>query len=67
MKSIFRPTNQAECDHANALREYKAAHKTWMNASVFTEDGKQAKTALGAARHKYIEATKAAHPSWIVF
>lgn len=66
MNDIFRPTNQAECDHANALSEYEAAHKVWMNTSVFTEAGKQAKLALDAARQKYSAAVKAAHPSWIV-
>jgi hypothetical protein len=61
-----RPKNQAECDHANALREYEAAHKVWMNTSVFTEAGKRAKRELGASREKLTLAVKAAHPTWIV-
>ena len=43
MNDTFRPRNQAECDHANTLREYESAHKVWMNTSVFTEAGRIAK------------------------
>ena len=66
MNDTFRPRNQAECDHANALREFEAAHKVWMNTSVFTEAGKEAKRVKEAARAKYVSAVKAAHPTWIV-
>lgn len=62
----FIPKNQAQCDEANALREYERAHKAWMGASVFTEAGKTAKAALSEARETFIAATKAAHPTWIV-
>lgn len=57
---------QAECDHANALREYESAHKVWMNTSVFTEAGKEAKRVLTEKRKQYIAAVEAAHPTWIV-
>lgn len=66
MNDTFRPRNQADCDHANALREYEAAHKVWMNTSVFTDAGKEAKRLLGDAREKLNTTTKAAHPDWIV-
>jgi hypothetical protein len=53
MNDTFRPRNQAECDHANTLREYEAAHKVWMNTSVFTEAGRIAKANKEAARDRY--------------
>lgn len=53
MNDTFRPKNQAECDHANTLREYEAAHKVWMNTSVFTEAGRIAKANKEAARERY--------------
>jgi len=49
-----------------ALREYEAAHKVWMDTSVFTDAGKRAKEALDKAREKHIAATRAAYPSWVV-
>lgn len=52
--------------HTDALREYEAAHAVWMNTSVFTEAGKEAKRRLDAVREKYLAAVKAAHPTWIV-
>lgn len=58
---------QAECDEANALREYEAAHRVWMNTPVHTEAGQQAKYNLACARDKYTKAVRAAHPTWIVF
>ena len=66
MNDTFRPRNQADCDHANALREYEAAHKVWMNTAVHTDAGQQAKRILDAARLKFTTAVKAAHPTWIV-
>ena len=66
MNDTFRPRNQAECDHANTLREYEAAHKIWINTSVFTAAGKEAKHNMDAAREKLTTAVKAAHPTWIV-
>jgi hypothetical protein len=62
----FRPKNQSDCDHANALREYEAAHKKWMQAGVFTDAGRQAKREMESAREKLTTAAKAAHPTWIV-
>lgn len=66
ISDTYRPKNQAECDHANALREYEAAHKVWMNTSVFTDAGKQAKYNLDVARDTLNKAVKAAHPTWII-
>jgi hypothetical protein len=45
--------SQSECDHANALREYESAHKVWMNTSVFTDAGKEARRVKDEARVKY--------------
>jgi len=61
MNDTFRPKNQAECDHANTLREYEAAHKVWMNTSVFTEAGRIAKANKEAARERYETAPAANH------
>ena len=66
MNDSFRPKTQTDCDHANAMRDYETAHKIWMNTSIFTEAGRQAKETLAIAREKYLAAVKAAHPSWIV-
>jgi len=66
LSDTFRPKNQAEADEANTLRDYERAHKVWMNTSVFTEAGQQAKATLADAREKYLTAVKAAHPTWIV-
>lgn len=62
----FIPRNQADCDHANALRDYERAHRIWMNTEVGTEAGRLAKAALYAARETYIAATHTAHPTWII-
>lgn len=67
LSDIYRPKTQADCDHANALREYEAIHKRYMNTSVFTEAGRLVKIELQAAREKLIAAVEAAHPTWIVF
>lgn len=37
----------------SALRKYEAAHKVWMNTSVFTSEGKSAKEAKDKARKEY--------------
>lgn len=66
MNGRFIPKNQADCDHANTLRDYEAAHKAWMNTNIFTDAGKLAKQRLDVARENYIAAVKAAHPTWIV-
>lgn len=66
MNDTFRPRNQADCDHANALREYEAAHRIWMNTSVFTDAGKAAKRAKDEAREKYAAAYMAANPTHIL-
>lgn len=52
----YRPKNQLDCDHANSLRDYEAAHKAWMNTSTFTEAGRVARANKEAARLVY-EAT----------
>lgn len=62
----FIPRNQADCDQANALRDYEIANKLWMNTSVFTDAGREAKAQLSIARSKYVAAVEAAHPTWIV-
>lgn len=66
MKDLFTPRNQADCDFANALRDYEAAHAVWMNTSVFTEAGKQAKIAKDEARKRYEAAYKLAHPTHLI-
>lgn len=66
MNDTFKPRNQADCDHANALREYESAHKVWMNTSVFTYAGKEAKRIKDEARAKYEAAYMAANPSHIL-
>ena len=66
ISDTFRPKNQADCDVANTLREYEAAHKVWMNTSIFTEAGIEAKLMLDATRKAYTEAVERAHPTWIV-
>ena len=65
MNNTFCPRNQTDCDHANALREYEAAHKVWMNTSVFTDAGHIAKVNKEAARERYetaLETALAANP-----
>ena len=57
---------QAECDQANTLREFEQAHRVWMNTSVFSDAGREAKRVKDEARAKYVAAVKAAHPTWIV-
>ncbi len=66
MNDSFKPRNQADCDHANALREYEAAHKVWMNTPVHTEAGQRARYEKDCARDKYTKAVKASHPEWSV-
>lgn len=34
---------QEYCDYLNAVRDFEIAHRTWMNLSVFTPEGKAAK------------------------
>lgn len=60
MNDRFRPKNQADCDYANALREYEAAHKVWLDTSVFTDAGKRAKSTMDVAREKLIAARSTA-------
>lgn len=60
------PWTQEQCDEANTLREYERAHKRWMNLSVFTPEGQQARYDMLCARDQYVKAKKAAHPSWII-
>jgi hypothetical protein len=62
----YRPKTQADCDHANALREYESAHARWMSLSVFTDAGMRARIELAAAREKLTAAVKVVHPTWIV-
>lgn len=62
----WKPKNQLDCDHWNALREYEAANKVWMNTSVFTDAGKEAKRLNDLARTKYEIAYTAANPAHIL-
>lgn len=66
MNDRFIPRNQADCDHANALREYEAAHKVWMNTSVFTHAGKESKRLKDQARIKFEAAYMTANPTHII-
>lgn len=66
MKTNFSLIQMTGNAHTDALREYEAAHKVWMDTSVFTEAGREARRRLDAAREKYTAAVKAAHPDWIV-
>ena len=63
---FYRPVTQAECDHANTLRDYERAHKVWMNTSIFDSKAVQdeARRNLDHTRHEYLNAVKAAHPTW---
>lgn len=68
VNDTFRPRNQADCDHANALREYEAAHKTWMNTSIFQPETvrNEVTRTKNEARAKYEAAYKAANPTHIL-
>lgn len=54
------PKTQAECDHLNAMRDYEAAHKVWMNTSIFSPEGIAAKKALREADLIYTAAQERA-------
>ena len=60
----YYPKTQADCDHANALREYEAVHKIWFNTPVWAN--RAAKAKLDDCRERLREAIKAAHPNWSV-
>lgn len=64
MNDIFRPKSQADCDMANALREYERAHAIWMQTPVHLNS--KVKAILGDARNKYLQAVQKARPTWIV-
>ena len=66
MNMIYRAVTETECNHVNALREYEAAHKVWMNTSVFTDAGKEAKRIKDEARAKYESAYQVANPTHIL-
>lgn len=59
----FTPRNQADCDHANALRDYERAHAAWMNTPIHTDAGKAALAAKNTAREAYLAAYQAANPT----
>lgn len=60
------------CDLVNALREFEAAHKAWMNLSVFTPEGEAAKQYKNSCGARYAEARRvweksiawAKNPAW---
>ncbi len=66
LSDTWRPKNQLDCDVANTLRDYENAHRVYMNTSIFTDAGVEAKLMLEATRKAYIAAVEAAHPTWIV-
>jgi hypothetical protein len=49
------------------LRTYERIHARYMATSVFTDEGKAIKLALGLAREQYMRAYKDANPTHIVF
>lgn len=49
-----------------SLRAYEAAHRRWMNTSVFTAEGQRAKHELKAARAAYEAEVRKANPSTII-
>ena len=53
MNATFSPKNQAECDEVNALRNYEAAHKVWMDTSVFADNAKEVTRIKDEARAEY--------------
>lgn len=59
MKTKLR--TQAWCDVANTLREFEAAHKVWMNTSVFTDAGRIARDNKNDAMARYDSAVAAYH------
>lgn len=56
----YRPKNQLDCDHANALRDMEAACKIWMNTSIFNpEAARIAKANKDEAIARYFTALEA--------
>lgn len=49
-----------------SLRAYEAAHRRWMNTSVFTPEGQRAKDELKTARAEYEAEMRKANPSTII-
>ena len=49
-----------------SLRAYEAAHRRWMNTSVFTPEGQRAKDELKTAREAYETEVRKANPSTII-
>ena len=68
MNDRFTPRNQADCDLANALREYETAHKRWMDTSIFRPAAERGTVTMrkNEARDKYEKAYKAANPTHIL-
>lgn len=66
LSDTYRPKNQQDCDLCNALREYEAAHARWMNTSIFTDEGKEAKRIKDEAKARYEAAYMAANPTHIL-
>lgn len=68
LSDTYRPKTQADCDHANALREYEAAHKVWMNTSIFQPQvvRDEVTRTKNEARAKYEAAYLAANPTHIL-
>lgn len=66
MKTNLVLIPQTECDFVNALREYEAAHKSWMETPVASDRGDRAKQIKDEARAKYLAAYRAHYPSHIV-
>lgn len=49
-----------------AIRDYELAHTVWMNNSVFTPKGIEAKRKLDEARAVYVTEMRAANPTWLI-
>ena len=49
-----------------SLRAYEAAHRRWMNTSVFTPEGQRAKDELKTAREAYETEVRKVNPSTII-
>lgn len=65
LNDTYKPVTQADCDHANALREYEKAHKDWMCSSIFDPAvvRNEIKRRVDNARAKYEAAYLAANPN----
>jgi len=53
--------------HLRDLRsDYEIQHRIWMNTSIFTKKGKEAKKALEESRANLLKELKDTYPQWII-